>query len=1007
MFPERSKKEKDAAGCGFLILLAVAAGFLAYYTGWGFWKSAGVLFGGFMAVCLILAAICSLSLKKNSVSESNVEPKTVPKPTYPTTKPASTSAPPIPSPMSGAIDEETRNFTPRAQQVLALARKEADLFNHNFVGTEHLLLGLIKLGQGVAVNVLQKLGLELEIVRKEVEKQVGKGPDPKMMGNIPYTPRVKKVLALAAKEAKALHHTYVGTEHILLGLLREGDGVAGRVLKDLGISVEQTRQKTLKELDPNAAVQKVSASPTPTAEQTKNSQPSAESSETPKDKPSKHPRSWYSRPGQGELAGEGEWRWRKPAIHDTVAAFFWFNSTVISDAGHSHYGRFVYDRLLPILAPAKQYNREAWFALFDGDCLGSLSDLWERFRVEDRFLLNDGKGVGASLCYVVAVVSQSSRSPDFIDQEFRRATFLGYMGMAMLRSNTSDDFLYAQKKMSLVVALRIDGAKLKKISYGFHSDHELRQMGFEPYSEKGDDAHQASPPAPVVEEPAPRLATPEGANTIREEAIGEIVDSSPGIGRCATAKGCHVAWTKRECDKELVVVDGQRAGPGYDKIGTGMGRAVIEQYGVTYMGFGKSSLVFSANGEHVAYPVQSSKRAFVISDGNPGPGFDEISEAPPIFSADGKHIAYGARTENKWRMVVDGQPGPEFEEVGDLIMSADGLHTIYAARQAGKLLVVTDGRPGPAYETVCALVLSSDGKRVAYEARDRGKAFVVVDGQAGPNFEAIAKGTPIISEDGRRVVYVARRGGQSILVVDGEERATCEAIAGTSLRLSSDGERIAYASARGDGRGEKWRIVANGREGPEYDTICKSDPIVGADGHRLAYGAKKGGHWTVVLDGQEGPAIQSRGKLIFSANGASIAYSAQREGRWAVMAGGQFGPPFDGIGENFIISADGKRAAYSAKRPDGWVVVVDGETGPRFDSIGHDALLFSADGKHFAYAAQTGSKQLVVVDGQAGPMNDGLVCGPVFRSDGHLEYIMRRLKGTTSLLFRVTHLLHQ
>ncbi len=103
------------------------------------------------------------------------------------------------------------NFTPRAQQVLALARKEADRFNHNFVGTEHLLLGLIKLGQGVAVNVLQKMGLDLETVRMEVEKQVGTGPDQKMIGNIPYTPRVKKVLALAAKEAKALNHTYVGT----------------------------------------------------------------------------------------------------------------------------------------------------------------------------------------------------------------------------------------------------------------------------------------------------------------------------------------------------------------------------------------------------------------------------------------------------------------------------------------------------------------------------------------------------------------------------------------------------------------------------------------------------------------------------------------------------------------------------------------------------------------------------------------------------------------------------
>ncbi len=152
-------------------------------------------------------------------------------------------------------EEAMNNFTPRAQQVLALARKEADRFNHNFVGTEHLLLGLIKLGQGVAVNVLQKMGLDLETVRMEVEKQVGTGPDQKMIGNIPYTPRVKKVLALASKEAKALNHTYVGTEHILLGLLREGDGVAARVLKNLEVDIEQTRQEILKELDPNFAAQ--------------------------------------------------------------------------------------------------------------------------------------------------------------------------------------------------------------------------------------------------------------------------------------------------------------------------------------------------------------------------------------------------------------------------------------------------------------------------------------------------------------------------------------------------------------------------------------------------------------------------------------------------------------------------------------------------------------------------------------------------------------------------------
>jgi ATP-dependent Clp protease ATP-binding subunit ClpC len=148
------------------------------------------------------------------------------------------------------LDESIVNFTPRAQQVLALAPMEAVRFHHHFVGTEHVLLGMIKLQQGVGINVLRRMGLNLETVRLEIEKQVGTTPEA-VKGPMPYTPRVKKVLALATKEAKALHHTYVGTEHILLGLLREGDGVAARVLKQFNVDLEQTRKEILRELDPN------------------------------------------------------------------------------------------------------------------------------------------------------------------------------------------------------------------------------------------------------------------------------------------------------------------------------------------------------------------------------------------------------------------------------------------------------------------------------------------------------------------------------------------------------------------------------------------------------------------------------------------------------------------------------------------------------------------------------------------------------------------------------------
>jgi ATP-dependent Clp protease ATP-binding subunit ClpC len=134
---------------------------------------------------------------------------------------------------------------------MTLARKESERLSHNYVGSEHLLLGLIGLGQGVAVNVLRKCGLDLEKVRAEVEKQIGPGPPQRIIGPIPYTPRVKQVFALAAKEAKALSHTYVGTEHLLLALLDQTDGSAAQVLKSAGIRSKEMRREILKELDPN------------------------------------------------------------------------------------------------------------------------------------------------------------------------------------------------------------------------------------------------------------------------------------------------------------------------------------------------------------------------------------------------------------------------------------------------------------------------------------------------------------------------------------------------------------------------------------------------------------------------------------------------------------------------------------------------------------------------------------------------------------------------------------
>lgn len=140
-------------------------------------------------------------------------------------------------------------FTNRAKQVIKLAKREAQRLNHNYLGTEHVLLGLLKLGQGVAVNVLRNLNIDFDTVRSEVEKLVGYGPEIQVYGDPALTGKVKKVFEYANEEAANLNHNYVGTEHLLLGLLRQTDGVAAQVLENLNVNLKEVRKEVLKELE--------------------------------------------------------------------------------------------------------------------------------------------------------------------------------------------------------------------------------------------------------------------------------------------------------------------------------------------------------------------------------------------------------------------------------------------------------------------------------------------------------------------------------------------------------------------------------------------------------------------------------------------------------------------------------------------------------------------------------------------------------------------------------------
>src|SRR2546428_796783 len=171
---------------------------------------------------------------------------------------------PIRPPCCEESDDMFERFTDRARRVVVLAQEEARMLNHNYIGTEHILLGLIHEGEGVAAKALESLGISLDAVRQQVEEIIGQGQQAPS-GHIPFTPRAKKGLELSLREALQLGHNYIGTEHILLGLIREGEGVAAQVLVKLGADLNRLRQQAIQLLSGQPAAAEVTTEPAPAA----------------------------------------------------------------------------------------------------------------------------------------------------------------------------------------------------------------------------------------------------------------------------------------------------------------------------------------------------------------------------------------------------------------------------------------------------------------------------------------------------------------------------------------------------------------------------------------------------------------------------------------------------------------------------------------------------------------------------------------------------------------------
>ena len=200
------------------------------------------------------------------------------------------------------------NFTDRVRKVLQMAREEAARLHHEYVGTEHILLGLIREGEGVAAAVLTNLNVDLEDIQQKIEETVKKGKAAAAAGpDLPYTSRAKKVLELAMTEARELNHSYVGTEHLLLGLLREEKGIAAQVLTDAGVNLEQSRAETLRLLgsDMPRAAAAASRAPRPRARRSPRRRPSTTSAAI---SPSWARRDSSIRRSGGPRKSSGSWR---------------------------------------------------------------------------------------------------------------------------------------------------------------------------------------------------------------------------------------------------------------------------------------------------------------------------------------------------------------------------------------------------------------------------------------------------------------------------------------------------------------------------------------------------------------------------------------------------------------------------------------------------------------------------------------------------------------------------
>jgi len=273
--------------------------------------------------------------------------------------------------------------------------------------------------------------------------------------------------------------------------------------------------------------------------------------------------------------------------------------------------------------------------------------------------------------------------------------------------------------------------------------------------------------------------------------------TTPLAGLTLSPEGDHAAYVAGDAGKYRVVLDGV-AGPPHDDVAINSVLAVTKgDRGLVSVW--ESGLVFSADGRHLAYVARDGDKWLVVTDGTPGPGYEEIGSKYAVSSPDNKHLDRSATT--------DARPMSESP-----VFSPDGTHLAYAACRGGKWFVVRDGVPGEEYDNVARLAFSPDGEHLAFKACQGSKWFVVRDQAAGAGYDEIF-GAPLFGPDGTHLAYAA-----------------C--------------------------KGQKWLVVVDEVPEPAYEGIMVPGPLFGRDGQHVAYIARDGGKYFAVVDGEPGPAYE-------------------------------------------------------------------------------------------------------------------------------------------------------